>query len=67
MQVIDQVESTDVDATDADDVDFAGNDGHDVDGVVAERNDEWGVSKAETFLENENGVFFIEWQYENEG
>ena len=40
MQVIDQVESTDVDATDADDVDFAGNDGHDVDGVVAERNDE---------------------------
>ena len=67
MQVIDQVESTDVDAPDADDVDFAGNDGHDVDGVVAERNDEWGVSKAETFLENENGVFFIEWQYENEG
>lgn len=52
MQVVDEVEPANVDSSDSRDVHLSGNDGDDVDGVEAERDDQASVAETKTLLEN---------------
>ena len=52
MQVVDEVEPANVDSSDSRDVHLSGNDGDDVDGVEAERDDQASVAETKTLLQN---------------